>query len=208
MPWCRLVERRSLRHRSDPADRRTRPAPRPHIPQPPVGDWPRSGPPRPPASRRRARPVSGREIRPAARANDRDSQWIRHMDGSVGCLKRTGRFRPAMARLTHLASYAAFRRSRPRPCRPSCCPDEAQQMVDLGHQLAVGAEDFPGVFPGRPSSGREAVGLGQRLYHLRREVVAFQTHSVDATGPGGIALHQHVRRHVRAAPRFRPPTKL
>ena len=36
--------------------------------------------------------------------------------------------------------------------------DEAQQVVDLRHQLAVGAEDFPGVVQARPWRGRAAGG--------------------------------------------------
>ena len=58
---------------------------------------------------------------------------------------------------------------------PSCCPwTKAQQVVDLRHQLAVAAEDFPGVVQADLGPVEQAVGLGQGLDDVRGEVVALQ----------------------------------
>ena len=74
--------------------------------------------------------------------------------------------------------------------------DEAQEVVHLRHKLAVVAEDFPGVVQADLRAVEQPMGLGQRLDDVRRKVVPFQPHHVDAAGLGRIALDEHVRRNV------------
>ena len=76
--------------------------------------------------------------------------------------------------------------------------NEAEQVVYLRHQMPVGAQDFPGVFQADLGAVEQAVRLGQGLDDLRRKVIAFQSHRIDAAGLGRVALDQHIRRHVVA----------
>ena len=52
--------------------------------------------------------------------------------------------------------------------------DEAQQVIDLRHQLAVAAKDFPSIVQSDFGAVDQFMGFGQGLDDLRREIVAFQ----------------------------------
>ena len=74
--------------------------------------------------------------------------------------------------------------------------DEAQQMVDLRHQVAVAAENFPGIIQSDFGAEYELMGFGQGMNDLGREIVAFQSHGINTARLGWIAFHEHVRGYV------------
>ena len=71
-------------------------------------------------------------------------------------------------------------------------------MVDLGAEHAIAAEDFAGMFKADLGAVEQAMGFGQAVDGLGREIVSFQSDDVDASGSGRIAFGQHIRRHVVA----------
>ena len=69
-------------------------------------------------------------------------------------------------------------------------------MVDARNQFAIAAQNFAGMVQSDFCPVDQSVCFGQRSNIVCREVVAFQGHNVDATGTGGLAVEQHIRRDV------------
>ena len=63
--------------------------------------------------------------------------------------------------------------------------DEAQQVVHLRHQVAVVAEDFPGIVQSDFGAKDQFVGFGQGLDYLGREVVPFKPTALIQRGLAG-----------------------
>ena len=85
--------------------------------------------------------------------------------------------------------------------------DERQQLIHLRHELAVAAQDLAGRIDADLRAIDQAMGLGQAIDHVGRELVPLQGHDIDAPRPGR-APSQSMNGGTSCSTRLRPPMKL
>ena len=74
--------------------------------------------------------------------------------------------------------------------------DEKEQLVDLRHELVIAAQDFPRMIQAYFGPIDQPVRFGEEIDDVGRELIALQSHDIDASRSSRVTFHEHERRDV------------
>ena len=74
--------------------------------------------------------------------------------------------------------------------------NEAQQGVDVRHQLIVRPQNLAGMVQADFRPIEQPMGFGQAVNRLGGKLISLERHDVDAPRPGRIAVAEHIRRNI------------